>query len=106
MIVKAQGFQTKGFGGLLEDILGDANAAKIQDALKTTATTALTNTAGNLVQQNPNATSAFQNFFSSTSNSTLAQVWNNYKMPIMIVSGLLAVGVTIGVYNTFSKKKA
>lgn len=105
MIVNAKPFQTKGFGGLLEDILGDANAQKIQDALKTTATTAITNTAGNLVQKNPDATSAFQNFFTTTGNSTLAQAWNNYKTPIIIVSALLAVGVTIGVYNTFANKK-
>ena len=104
MIVKAQGFQTKGMGGWLDDLLGADNAQKLEDALKTAGTTATTNIIGNAIQQNPNAVNAVQTALNQTSTNTMANIWNQYKMPIMIVSGLLAVGVSIGLYNTFAKK--
>ena len=104
MIVNKGGFQTKGMGGWLDDLLGPTNAANLEAAIKGAATTAATNVIGNTIQNNPNAAAAIQNTLGQTGTNTFAQIWNQYKMPIMIVSGLLAVGVSIGVYNTLKKK--
>ena len=98
---------TSGFGTIggntltswLSNILGQENASSVVDAAQKAASSALINVAGKSTT-NPKAKEAI----AETAKSTIAQIYQEYKTPILVVGGSIALLAGLGLYNTFKKR--
>lgn len=97
--VKPMGDLTSFFSNLL----GEKNAANLLTTAQTAATTYAINSAGQYVQQNPDAVKSLNTALQSSSKGVFEQAWQDYKIPIVVLTGLLVVGVGFAAYRTFKK---
>ena len=102
-----KGNRTMGFS--LNDVLADIFGEENVDALKTQAqnagTALILNQTGQYVQANPDAVKAITNTGQQTVMDTLAQVWAEYKIPVIIGGVLVTGALAYGIYSMIEMNK-
>lgn len=96
---------TSGLGNMglsLNEILGTVVGKENVDQLKTTAQTAINTAIMNQAARNLETTQAKQSL-TSTAKDVLGELYEEYKWPIRIIGGGIAIVAALGIYNTYIK---
>lgn len=102
-----KGTQTLGFSmnDLLATVFGENNVETIKNQAQAAATTVAINQAGQYVQQNPDAIKAITDTGTNTVMDTLARVWQEYKIPVIIGGVLVSGALAYGIYSMIQMNK-
>lgn len=94
----------EGMGLALNDIFasvfGTEGAEQVKATLKAGATSTVTNIVGKKLSTDAEAKKSIVD----TAKSTVSELYQEYKVPVLIVGGGVALLAGLGLYNTFKKK--
>lgn len=80
-------------------VFGDASE-EIKNTLQSGASSLATNIVGNKLATDPNAKQGVVD----TAKAAISQIYQEYKVPVLLVGGGLSILAVAGLYNTFKKR--